>query len=464
MAIPTMFPATPAGSRLAEAVSILNDGDLGSMTEHVSSAFSETALSRMTADQRAEYCARLFDATGGVDALRVDASGDDFLWMLCTARATGEVLRVAVRVLEEEPHLLAGFGAQFVQPPVDIVPPAHDVDEAATRLVSFVDQLAAADRFSGAFLLAHDRVALVRAAHGDACKPYAVPNRPETKFNLASMGKMFTGVAVMQLVESGKVEVEQPVGRYLDVPGSWGQITVHHLLTHTAGLGELFTPEFRAVKDDLHHVADFLAVVRDQTPEFEPGERFSYSNAGYIVLGALIEAVSGEDYYDYLTKHIFEPAGMQDTASYEADAVVPNLAVGYTKTLAGSHSALEYRSNVLLPGRRGSPAGGAYSTVDDLLCFERALRAGTLLAPAVRDQMFEGRVQRLPGNHYAYGFQDEPNNGNRIVGHGGGFAGMNTRFDLYVDAEHLFVVLCNYDDPSSTRVMLQSRQLLSVIC
>src|SRR5262249_5589595 len=152
------------------------------------------------------------------------------------------------------------------------------------------------------------------------------------------------------------------------------------LLSHTSGLGNFFNDKFEsASRLRFRTVKDFYALFVDDPLKFEPDAKFAYSNAGYIVLGAIIEKVSGQDYFDYTRKHIYTPAGMTDTDCYDVDADVPNLATGYTKRNAPSGSL---RTNTFLHVVKGGPPGGGYSTVEDLLKFDIALRNHRLLSAA----------------------------------------------------------------------------------
>lgn len=202
---------------------------------------------------------------------------------------------------------------------------------------------------------------------------------------------------------------------------------------------------------------------------FEPGERFRYSNAGFVVLGAIIEEVSGQGYFDYVKEHIYEPAGMNDTDSYEMDRPVPNLAVGYTergdgRALSGEFVPPRYeRSNLFMLPVRGSPAGLGFSTVDDLLRFDTALRTHKLLSAEYTDLALAGKVEMPgePGETYAYGFMDKPYNGKRITGHSGGYVGISAQLDMYLDLGYAVVVLSNYDPPAAGRVADRLRQMIT---
>jgi CubicO group peptidase (beta-lactamase class C family) len=321
--------------------------------------------------------------------------------------------------------------------------PRFDTNDTA----AFVQEQADQGRFSGTVLVAKDGVPIFTAAHGFASLAYQVPNQLDTKFNLGSMNKMFTAVAVAQLVEAGKLSFDDLIIDHIpDYPNQEvaQKVTIHQLLTHTSGMGSYWTPEYqRASKDLFRDVADYLPLFVDQPLLFEPGSQWSYSNSGFMVLGLVIERVSGQSYFDYVRDYVYEPAGMQHTDAYELDSVVPNLAVGYT--LQGSTNG-ELRNNLFLHVVKGGPAGGGYSTVEDLLRFSSALLAHELLSQEMTQHVLEGKVETDATNRtYAYGFRNLLENGQRVVGHAGGFPGINSYLDMYPDLGYTVAVMSNRD-------------------
>jgi CubicO group peptidase (beta-lactamase class C family) len=261
----------------------------------------------------------------------------------------------------------------------------------------------------------------------------------------------------MQLAEQGKVSLHEPISRYL--PGypreQAERITLHQLLTHTSGLGSYWNEAFERQRMHLRTVQDFLPLFIEDPLLFPPGEGWSYSNAGFIVLGAVIGEVSGQDYFTYVRERIYHPAKMYDTDAYELDQIVANLAVGYT--YAGMPTTTEprqRRNNLLLHVVKGGPAGGGYSTVLDLCKFGSALRSHTLLSPESTRLVLTGKVERpdAPGRKYAYGFGERVINGKRIVGHSGGFPGISAHFEFSPESSDTVIVLSNYDPPISAQV------------
>ncbi len=325
------------------------------------------------------------------------------------------------------------------------------------ELEAFLEQLVAADQFSGTVLVAKDEVTLFQKAYGMAEKNFNVPAQIDTKFNLGSMNKMFTAVAIAQLAEQGKVSFRDTISAYLpDYPREKAErITLHHLLTHTSGLGSFWNEAFEERRTKLRTVNDFLALFIDDPLLFPPGERWNYSNAGFIVLGAIIERVSGQDYFSYVRDHIYHPAEMYDTETYELDQIVPNLAAGYTYAgIPATTEPRQRRNNLLLHVVKGGPAGGGYSTVQDLFKFGRALRSHVLLSPTYTEVVLTGKVDmpNSSGLAYAYGFGERQINGKRLVGHNGGFPGISAYFEFSPESGDTVVVLSNYDPPIADQV------------
>ena len=211
---------------------------------------------------------------------------------------------------------------------------AQTVPEPAKELDNYVANLVAENKLSGVVLVAKDGVTVTSKAAGIANKATNAPIDLNTKFNLGSMNKMFTAVAIAQLAQAGKLSFTDTVGKQLpDYPNKEvaAKVTIHHLLTHTSGLGMYWNDKFMAQREKLLTVEAHLPLFAADPLAFPPGEKFQYSNAGYMLLGAIIEKLSGQDYYSYVQEHIYKPAGMNDTGFYEPGKEIPNLAVGYTK-------------------------------------------------------------------------------------------------------------------------------------
>ena len=338
---------------------------------------------------------------------------------------------------------------------------AQDANEIVDQTTAFLEELDKHDKFSGVVLIAKDGIPILKKAYGYANRSFDVPNRIDTKFNLGSMNKMFTAVAILQLAEQGKLCLDDKILVHLtDYPNNEiaSKVTIHQLLIHTSGMGSYWTDEyFDTSKDLLRDVEDYLPLFADQPLRHEPGSKFSYSNSGYIVLGLIIERITGQSYFEYVMKKIYEPAGMINTDAYELDYVVPNFAVGYTEE--GAEKG-KLKNNLYIHVCKGGPAGGGYSTIEDLLNFSNALMSNKLLTPEYTEVAITGKVRMSKHAMYGYGFLDRRKNGHRIISNGGGFPGISTNMEIYVDLGYTVIVLSNFDQGSVEVEDIVRKQLI----
>jgi CubicO group peptidase (beta-lactamase class C family) len=318
--------------------------------------------------------------------------------------------------------------------------PIRSSNQVADNIRAAIDRGCKANVFSGAVLVARNEQVVLQQACGEASRRYHVSNTVDTRFNLASMNKMFTAVAVMQLVEQGRLSLDDHLSEYTDE--TWlpreisDKITIRHLLTHSSGLGSFLAGWRKAPRDAYRQVDDYKPLVHGEKLAFEPGTAFQYSDTGMLLLGAVIEKVSTENYFDYVQQHIFAPAGMMDTDSYSLDDPVERVAMGYVPAPDDPNAWRENTSMILM---RGCPAGGGYSTVGDLFRFARALETGRLVSPASLKILW---TNHRP-NDYGAGFEVEDSAAGRLVGHSGFDRGVSTQLRLYLDKGYVVVVLSN---------------------
>jgi CubicO group peptidase (beta-lactamase class C family) len=331
-----------------------------------------------------------------------------------------------------------------------------------SAIAAFIDSLSNGDKFSGTVLIAKGKEILFQHAFGQADKEDNINNDINTKFNIASMGKMFTGIAIAQLVEKGRISYTDKVMRYLpDLPENvFGKITIEQLLTHRSGLGDFFdNPRFWDIKDTAKTINSYMSLIGSSL-EFEPGARFMYSNSGYILLGAIIEKISRQSYYDFVRTNIFLPAGMENTGYFETDKFTPNMAMGYaTPPNQNEQNQSEKtirENNKQMLEVKGTSAGGAYSTAPDLYKFSEALLNSKLISQESFNTVTTGKVlmpkrpinpvmKPPPDIKYGYGFGEFFINNVRIIGHNGGSPGVDAQMDIYPDSDYTVVVLSNYD-------------------
>ncbi|TFW14112.1 serine hydrolase [Brevundimonas intermedia] len=298
---------------------------------------------------------------------------------------------------------------------------AFAVGPVAAQDVARMDQVVRAssdaDAFSGAVLVARDGRVLLDQGYGLANREWNVPNDGDTKFRLGSLTKQFTAVAIMILNQQGKVDLDAPVKTWLpQASGAWDAVTVRHLLNHTSGMPD-FTrfDDYEALKTRPATTAELIARFSDRPLDFAPGARFAYSNSGYVLLSAIVEAASGQTYADFVTANLFAPLGMSDSGYDRHDAILPRRASGYTPGASGVVNA-DYVDMSIPTG-----AGALYSTTHDLLKWEQGLFGGRVLNPqsmtALTTPVRDG---------YAMGLLVTQAEGKTLVWHNGAIEGFNT--------------------------------------
>ena len=251
-----------------------------------------------------------------------------------------------------------------------MVATAAKADNIERDLDAIVQSYVKVGIFAGTVLVAHDGKVVYEAAVGLANRETNVPNRANTRFNIGSIGKTFTSVAILQLAEAGKLKLSDPISRFLpDIPyAEKDTITIAHLLNHSAGTGNYMAhKDFAANRGKLRTIDAYLPMIYDQPPSFAAGSRFQYSNSGMVLLGAVVEKASGQSYRDYLRDHIFKPAGMTDSSLTLEDEPLPNRSIGYTRNGDGSITANV--DSVPPP----SSDGGMRTTTRDMLRYDQAL-------------------------------------------------------------------------------------------
>ncbi len=381
--------------------------------------------------------------TGGFDLRDVEQSTPTRVTCLIQERAWGNPARAVMEVDQAAASHALNLQVSPIPWPPTLPAPARMPDSAlAAALKAKMDAAAARDAFSGAVLVAHGGRVVFSGAVGMADRENKIPDTVATRFRMGSMNKMFTATAVMQLVQAGKVRLDAPVGKYLtDYPNKdvATKVTIEHLLTHTGGTGDIFGPAFESQRLELRDLVDYVKLYGSRPPAFDPGSRFEYSNYGFLLLGVVIERVSGQSYYDYVRDHIFKPAGMTSSGSEPENVEVAGRSKGYTRRRDA------WVSNADTLPYRGTSAGGGYTTVEDLLRFATALTNHVLLDDKHTALLTTGKVEAGRGGKYAYGFFDTGEGNGRYVGHGGGAPGMNGDLRIYPASGYVVAALTNID-------------------
>jgi D-alanyl-D-alanine carboxypeptidase len=443
------LPVTPAGNQARGWLEVFNAGDVEKRREFLQKNYP----SRLERFDRGTEMRR---GTGGFDVMKVAESTPTKIVLLMQERLGEQFAQFTVEVEPAPPHAVKRFQFQVIPRPAEFAIRRLNESELVTSLRKRLDEIVSVDLFSGAVLVAKDGKTVFAQAYGLADREKKTPNTLKTRFRLGSMNKMFTAVATLQLVQNGKLDLKAPVGNYLtgylnkDVAG---KVTIEQMLTHTGGTGDIFGPEFDKNRLELKTLQDYVKLYGNRGPEFEPGSRWQYSNYGFLLLGVIVEKVSGQSYYHYVRDHIFKPAGMIATASEPEDVVVADRSVGYMRP-----DGTSWQPNTDTLPYRGTSAGGGYSTVEDLLKFATALQTNKLLKPQYTEMLTTGKVETPGGGRYAYGFQEASIigingvNGTRCFGHGGGAPGMNGELKICPGPGYVVAVLANLDPSAATRV------------
>jgi CubicO group peptidase (beta-lactamase class C family) len=444
------LPAGKRGERIRELIDTVNSGDPARIEQLAKSFGGEFA--KIPVAEHVEQIGNMNAASQGFELYGVRSYPSqprpDREVVVVRNRLT-EAWQAFVVVFDDSPEArITGIQFAPARPPKDQPPlPPLTLDQAKAEIDAFLDRLTNAEAFSGTVLIGRNGQVLYTAARGIAERNHDVPVRLDTKFNLGSMDKMFTAVTVASLVDDGTLRFEDPVSKYLGGKG-WtkadlSKVTIANLLSHTSGLGSYFNREYqRTARQLLRTVDDYKPLVAEETLAFEPGTKWQYSNTGFLLAGAVIEAATGRDYFDVVRERVYRKAGMTGSDSYDIDLVVPHLAIGYSreKTAAGTR----WRANTFEHVIRGGPAGGGYSTAQDLFAFAEVMRNDKLVSAATRNRLWSPKPE-LQSPQYGFGFGVSTDPLGRAVGHSGGFPGISSSLRMYPDSGWTVVVLSNVD-------------------
>jgi D-alanyl-D-alanine carboxypeptidase len=435
----TAAPAseTPVLHVFKQWLDAFNSGDSAQIT-----AFWQK-YGRSGADDRVAVDLRLRTMTGGMAIYRVVEDTDTHLVALMRENR-GVYSESTLDLASVNPPVIAGMMGHPVPPPEGSGNPAVSDDQLADRVQEHVASMNGPDAFSGAILIAHNGKIVLDKAWGMADETNRIRNTTDTQFCIGSMNKMFTAVAILQLAAEGKIALDRPIATYWsDYPNRnlASRVTLRELLNHTGGTGDIFTPEYEAHRHGTRTLADYVKLFGSRPVAFEPGSRMEYSNYGFILLGRIIELVSGEPYEKYVREHVYLPAGMLHTDSIPEADHVTGRAIGYTHRLDG----LAPNSD-RMPWS-GTSAGGGYSTVRDLFLFAEALQSGKLISPELLREAKQGSPM---SQDYGMGFYVLPDGG---YGHGGGAPGINGELHILPQSGYVLVAMANRDPRMATNMV-----------
>lgn len=302
--------------------------------------------------------------------------------------------------------------------------------------------------FSGVVLVARGDTIEAEAAYGFADPAGTRRNTLDTRFNLGSINKTFTAVAVAQLIQQRRLSLDDTLAKHLpDYPNqaAAARITIRHLLTHRSGIAQFMRADFGDVS-----VAEMVKAVGAEPQAFEPGARQAYSNGGYVVLGRVIEVVSGKTYAAYVADHIYGPAGMTASGFFRKGDRADHVALPVTS--AGGRGMAGGAGPTMPAGpRTGNPAGGGYATAADLFRFARALATGRLLDRPMTEYVLEGTFAEQP--RWGFSLREQTAGSHRFIGNGGGAPGVNAEFRFEPAGAYTVVVLGNASPPAATDLL-----------
>lgn len=435
------LPATPAGRVLAGYLDSLNSGNANKLQTFV----------RTHRPDRADAFDRMLDLlwnTGGFDLYSVDSSQSHNIQAVLHERGGNSRYHLmSVTVSDGVPAAITQISLEAIAPPDGAPVPARlSQQEAASAWNAEIANSASVGRFSGVWLWSRDGKAITTGAIGKADRESGIDHSLKTRFRIGSMNKMFTAVATLQLVERGELSLDDAIGKIVpDYPNAnvASKVKVRHLLSHTGGTGDIFGPEFEAHRLELKSLQDYVELYGERGLQFEPGTSWEYSNYGFLLLGVLIEKVSGQSYYDFVAENIYNVADMSNSGSEPESLDVANRSKGYLR------DRLDMVTNELTLPWRGTSAGGGYTTADDLMKFADALLSNKLLKV---ETLTEATRPQFTTGSYGFGFQIGRPNEPRTYGHSGAAPGMNAILRVYPESDQAVIVLCNVDSPSAARM------------
>jgi D-alanyl-D-alanine carboxypeptidase len=428
------LPDTPAGRFVSVFLDAFNSADVAKI-EHYRALYHRQTPAQDWIDLHA--------MTGRLTPVRVESKGPNEIVVLLSAEQGDGFWEDKVSIDPADPMKVANAALGPADRPPEFAIPRVSRAQLNRLMTQKLARDVASDRFSGTIIVQRHGKVIYSSALGLADRAAKVPVTMETQLRIGSANKMFTSVGILQQVEKGRIALDAPVGTYLeDYPNAEfaRTVTIRQLLSHTGGAGDIFTPEYEAKRLQVRTLADYVTLFGNRPPDTSAEGRNAYANYGFVLLGRILEAVSGEDYYAYVQRHIFAPAGMTHTASLPEDVPVPKRSHGYTKVggkLVDNANTLPYR---------GSAAGGGYTTAGDLIRFANALRSGNLLSRAM---LAQATSAQRPDGWYGFGFFIGGQGPGRNWGHGGGAPGMNAALRIFPELDAVVVSLANLDGPAA---------------
>jgi CubicO group peptidase (beta-lactamase class C family) len=428
----------------------------------------ETMIEQSSEEAVINHILKISEQSGGFEVLETKSFNPNEVKLLVRARKSSELAQLTATLSKASNEKLRSFR-------LELLPSAAEKrvkewaklkmseSEAVLEIRQNIQDLAAIDKFSGVLLVARGNKILLHRAFGKMSQSSQKPNRKNTLFPTASMSKMFTAIAIAQLVEQGKLSLDDTLDKVLpNYPDKTAakKIKIWHLLSHQSGLGNFFNDEYKRNPERYNRPSDYFPLFANKPLFFEPGTKWVYSNAGMVVLGAVVEHVSKQRFEDYLRENIFAPAGMKSTFYNPADA--PKNRIASLHSRFESNDPLENDPRKEHSNHRSaSPAGNTFTTTEDMMRFIQALQTGNLIKRETLIKFTTPNELTPRSEQYVYGFETFEHNVKTGYGHSGGAPGVNSNTITFADGSYTIVILSNYDPGLAQNFARNAARLLA---
>jgi len=433
-------PNSPMGKQISAFMDALDSKELSQIREYVTEYYAPDVINKIGADNIARQLKQYADEFDDLQIIRLMRSDENSAIITVLSPKSGATKAFVLTIGDLSSYMVKDISVKQEEPL-----PFTNFKQVNKYLKKQTKQ----GKFSGAVLVSVKGKTKFEKAYGLASKRFNIPNNIKTKFNIGSLNKLFTATAILHLYEQGLLDLDDPLSKYSsEFPVEIAnKVTIRHLLKHQSGWGSYWDNEyFNAHFTELRTIDEYISFLKDVPLEFEPGSQTHYSNSGYVILGAIIENITGESYYDFVRENIFERAGMKNTDSYEMDMPVPNLAIGYMN-VEGSDKK---KNNLFSHSVKGVSAGGGYSTLKDLQKYYKALSKYKLLSKKGTNMLFNGYDENA----------EMPQKLGYAVAYGGGAPGINAVLEMDFGSDFLVVAFSNFDPPTAEKLGQQIMRML----
>ncbi|MBN2363838.1 beta-lactamase family protein [candidate division WOR-3 bacterium] len=455
------FPDTLAGSKAGSLIAVLNGTVSTSPNEFIEHNCTDGFKKAIPVNSRGVLLQQVKNMASPFELTSVELSDSFEISFVIRSLSKGEKFKISISLEQKSPNNISSMRIEpYIALPLasnSKISYSTDESQAIERIKTFLADQESLNRFSGSVLIAKNGDQLLLLSAGMSDKRFFAPNRIDTKFNLGSLNKLFTSVAILQIIKKGEISIDDPLGKFLtffpkDISAN---VTVRHLLTMESGWGDYWNNEYYLQhKDELRTVSQYMQFIKDIPLDFEPGSSVQHSNIGFEVAGSIIEKVSGLDYFEYIREYIYKPAEMSNTDSYDRDGPVENLAIGYTNHHPCDSTGLSWRwENTYILSPRGTPAGGGYSTVEDILKFDNVFRSHKLLGSEYSNFMlnrFQGQI-------------GDPLIQQNLSRSAGGAIGVSSFYARDIKNGYTVIVLLNIDNPVAIEIGNEILKLIGLL-